>query len=142
MSAEISRANQQAAFMQQLNAMQMQQANCCCETRAAIQGVNYNLATQACETRQSINTGTRDIIDNQNANARAILDAMTAQRIEAKDAKIAEQNQQIFAAQLAASQAAQNSYLLNQLRPLPVPAYQSCNPWAAGTYNGCNGCGC
>lgn len=77
-----------------------------------------------------------------NANARAILDAMTAQRIEAKDAKIAEQNQQIFAAQLAASQAAQNSYLLNQLRPLPVPAYQSCNPWAAGTYNGCNGCGC
>lgn len=100
------------------------------------------MATQACETRQSINTGTRDIIDNQNANARAILDAMTAQRIEAKDAKIAEQNQQIFAAQLAASQAAQNSYLLNQLRPLPVPAYQSCNPWAAGTYNGCNGCGC
>ena len=76
------------------------------------------------------------------AYARAILDAMTAQRIEAKDAKIAEQNQQIFAAQLAASQAAQNSYLLNQLRPLPVPAYQSCNPWAAGTYNGCNGCGC
>lgn len=41
MSAEISRANQQAAFMQQLNAMQMQQANCCCETREAIQGVNY-----------------------------------------------------------------------------------------------------
>lgn len=142
MSAEISRANQQAAFMQQLNAMQMQQANCCCETRSAIQGVNYNLATQACETRQSINTGTRDIIDNQNANARAILDAMTAQRIEAKDAKIAEQNQQIFAAQLAASQAAQNSYLLNQLRPVPVPAYQTCNPWAAGTYNGCNGCAC
>jgi hypothetical protein len=124
MSAEISRANQQAAFMQQLNAMQMQQANCCCETR------------------QSINTGTRDIIDNQNANARAILDAMTAQRIEAKDAKIAEQNQQLFAAQLAASQAAQNSYLIQQLRPTPIPAYSSCNPWAAGTYTGCGtGCG-
>lgn len=146
MTAEISRANQQAAFMQQLNAMQMQQANCCCETRAAIQGVNYNLATQACETRQSINTGTRDIIDNQNANARAILDAMTAQRIEAKDAKIAEQSQQLFAAQLAASQAAQNSYLIQQLRPTPIPAYSSCNPWAAGTYTGCGtgcgGCGC
>ena len=142
MSAEISRANQQAAFMQQLNAMQMQQANCCCETREAIQGVNYNLATQACDTRQTIQNGTRDIIENQNANARAVLDALTAQRIEAKDAKIAEQGQQLFAAQLAASQAAQNSYLLNQLRPVPVPAYQSCNPWAAGTYNGCNGCAC
>ena len=141
MSAEISRANQQAAFMQQLFAMQSQQASCCCETHEAIQGVNYNLAQQGCETRQTISNGTRDIIDNANANARAVLDALTAQRIEAKDAKIAEQGQQLFAAQLAASQAAQNSYLLQQLRPVPVPAYQSCNPWAAGTYNGCNGCG-
>ncbi len=146
MSAEISRANQQAAFMQQLNAMQMQQANCCCETREAIQGVNYNIATQACDTRQTIQNGTRDIIENANANARAVLDALTAQRIEAKDAKIAEQNQQLFAAQLAASQAAQNSYLIQQLRPTPIPAYSSCNPWAAGTYTGCGtgcgGCGC
>lgn len=146
MTAEISRANQQAAFMQQLFAMQMQQQNCCCETRSAIQGVNYNMATQACETRQAIGTGTRDIIDNQNGNTRAILDALTAQRIEAKDAKIAEQNQQLFAAQLAASQAAQNSYLIQQLRPTPIPAYSSCNPWAAGTYTGCGtgcgGCGC
>ena len=140
MSAEISRANQQAAFMQQLNAMQMQQQNCCCETREAIQGVNYNLATQSCDTRNTVQNATRDIVDNQNQNARAILDALTAQRIEAKDAKIAEQSQQLFAAQLAASQAAQNSYLLNQLRPTPIPAYPSCNPWASGSYNGCNGC--
>lgn len=140
MSAEISRANQQAAFMQQLFAMQMQQQNCCCETREAIQGVNYNMATQACDTRNTVQNAARDIVDNQNQNARAILDALTAQRIEAKDAKIAEQGQQLFAAQLAASQAAQNNYLLNQLRPTPIPAYPSCNPWAAGSYTGC-GCG-
>ena len=140
MSAEISRANQQAAFMQQLFAMQMQQQNGCCETREAIQGVNYNLATQSCDTRNTVQNATRDIVDNQNQNARAILDALTAQRIEAKDAKIAEQSQQLFAAQLAASQAAQNNYLLNQLRPTPIPAYPSCNPWASGSYTGC-GCG-
>ena len=142
MSAEISRANQQAAFMQQLFTMQMQQQNCCCETREAIQGVNYNLATQSCDTRNTVQNATRDIVDNQNQNARAILDALTAQRIEAKDAKIAEQSQQLFAAQLAASQAAQNNYLLNQLRPTPIPAYSSCNPWAGGSYNGCGTCGC
>lgn len=149
MTAEISRANQQAAFMQQLNAMQMQQANCCCETREAIQGVNYNMATQACETRQSINTGTRDIIENQNANARAVLDALTAQRIEAKDAKIAEQNQQLFAAQLAASQAAQNetlkAYMSGQLayyNPRPVPAFPVPAPYQYGNCGACNGCGC
>ena len=107
MSAEVSRANQQAAFMQQLFAMQMQQRNCCCETREAIQGVNYNMTAQACDTRNTVQNTTRDIIDNQNQNARAILDALTAQRIEAKDAKIAEQGQQLFAAQLAASQADQ-----------------------------------
>lgn len=140
MSAEISRANQQAAFMQQLFAMQMQAQECCCENRSAIQGVNYNLATQSCDTRNTVQNATRDIVDNQNQNARAILDALTAQRIEAKDAKIAEQGQQLFAAQLAASQAAQNNYLLNQLRPTPIPAYASCNPWASGSYTGC-GCG-
>ena len=135
--AELSRSNQQAALMQQLTAMQMQSQNCCCETREAIQGVNYNLATQSCETRNLMQTGTRDLIENQNSNTRAILDALTAQRIEAKDAKIAEQNQQLFAAQLAASQAAQNTYLVSTLRPTPIPSYQSCNPWAGTAAYGC-----
>lgn len=142
MNAELARCNQQAALMQQLNNMQMQQANCCCETREAIQGVNYNLATQACDTRNTIQNATRDIVDNQNCNARAILDVLTAQRIEAKDAKIAEQNQQIFAAQLAASQAAQNAYLVNQLKPCPIPAYLVQNPSCCyGTATTACGCG-
>lgn len=146
MSAEISRANQQMAFMQQLNAMQAQQANCCCEMREAIQGVNYNLAQQGCETRNTIQTTTRDIIDNQNANARAVLDALTAQRIEAKDAKIAEQNQQLFAAQLAASQAAQNNVLKTYVgeqfayyNPRPVPSFPVPAPYQFGNCGGCNG---
>ena len=144
MNAELSRCNQQAALMQQLNNMQMQQANCCCDTREAIQGVNYNLATQACDTRNTIQNTTRDVLENQNANTRAILDALTAQRIEAKDAKIAEQNQQLFAAQLAASQAAQNAYIIGQLKPCPSPSYIVPNPKCCYgnptvTFNGCCG---
>ena len=144
MNAELSRCNQQAALMQQLNNMQMQQANCCCDTREAIQGVNYNLATQACDTRNTIQNTTRDVLENQNANTRAILDALTAQRIEAKDAKIAEQNQQLFAAQLAASQAAQNAYIIGQLNPCPSPSYIVPNPKCCYgnptvTFNGCCG---
>ncbi len=127
--AELSRSNQQAALMQMLYTMSAQQADCCCKTQTAIQGVNYNLATQACETRNTIQTGIRDVIENQNANARAVLDALTAQRIEAKDEKIAAQNQQIFGLQLAASQAAQNSYLVQTLRPCPAPAYVVANPY-------------
>ena len=39
------------------------------------------------------------------------------------------QNQQIFGLQLAASQAAQNSYLVQTLRPCPTPAYVVANPY-------------
>ena len=143
MTAELSRANQQAALMQQLNAMQMQAQECCCENRAAIAQVRYDMATQACDTRNTVQNSTRDIIDAMNCGFRSIDQRLTSQELAAKDAKIAEQNQQLFAAQLAASQAAQNNYLIGQLRPTPIPAYQSCNPWASGSYNGCcNGCGC
>jgi hypothetical protein len=136
--AELSRSNQQAALMQQLNNMAMQAAECCCKTQTAIQGVNYNMANQACEIRNTMQNGTRDIIENQNANARAVLDALTAQRIEAKDEKIAAQNQQIFGLQLAASQAAQNQYLVQTLRPGPIPAYTVPNPYCCGPQL-CNG---
>lgn len=141
-NAELSRCNQQAALMQQLNNMAMQAANCCCETREAIQGVNYNLATQACDTRNQMQNSTRDIIDAMNCGFRSIDQRLTAQELAAKDAKIAEQNQQLFAAQLAASQAAQNdtlkSYVSGQLayyNPRPVPAFEVPAPYQ---YSGCN----
>lgn len=127
--AELSRSNQQAALMQMLYTMSAQQADRCCKTQTAIQGVNYNLATQACETRNAIQNGTRDIIDAINCGIRGIDQRLTAQEIAAKDARIAEQNQQLFAAQLAASQAAQNNYLVQTLRPCPNPAYVVPNPF-------------
>ena len=130
--AELSRSNQQAALMQQLNAMQMQAANCCCENRAAIAQVRYDMATQACDTRNTVQNATRDIVENQNANSRAILDFLTNSKM--RDLESA--NQEL---RLAASQAAQNNYLISQLRPTPIPAYASCNPWA-GSYTGCSGC--
>lgn len=133
--AELSRANQQAALMQQLNAMQMQASECCCNTQRSIEGVRYDMAAQACDTRNTVQNATRDIIDNANQNSRAILDFLTQSKM--RDLESA--NQEL---RLAASQAAQNNYLISQLRPTPIPSYPSCNPWAAGTYNGCCGCGC
>ena len=135
-NAELSRANQQAALMQQLNAMQMQAANCCCEHRAAIAQVRYDMATQACDTRNTVNTAARDIIDANNQNSRAILDFLT----QSKLSDLQTENQNL---KLAASQAAQNNYLISQLRPCPSPAYITCNPWAGSGYGGCgSGCGC
>ena len=131
--AELSRSNQQAALMQQLNAMQMQAAECCCTTQRSIEGVRYDMAAQACDTRNTVQNATRDIIDANNQNSRAILDFLT----QSKMRDLESSNQEL---RLAASQAAQNNYLISQLRPTPIPSYPSCNPWASGSYTGCCGC--
>lgn len=130
--AELSRSNQQATLMQQLNAMQMQAANCCCENRAAIAQVRYDMAAQACDTRNTVQNATRDIIDNANSNSRAILDFLTQSKLSDLQAE----NQGL---KLAASQAAQNSYLVSQLRPSPIPAYTVQNPYCCNQFAGC-GC--
>lgn len=130
--AELSRSNQQAALMQQLTAMQMQAAECCCNTQRSIEGVRYDMAAQACDTRNTVQNATRDIIDNANSNSRAILDFLNQSKLQ----DLQSENQGL---KLAASQAAQNSYLVSQLRPSPIPAYTVQNPYCCNQFAGC-GC--
>ena len=134
------------ANMQNTNALQAQLANCCCETREAIQGINYNLATNTCALQNTMNNNTRDLLENQNSNTRAILDYLC----QKETADLRAENQ---ALKLAASQSNQNAVLqaamdantaeiLRRTAPLPVPAYQVPNP---NTYYGCGcntGCNC
>ena len=126
---------------------QLQQ--CCCDTQRAIDGVNYNMSQGFCQLGNTFQSGVRDIIDSQNANYRALHDEIIANRMEDKNERIQELQQQVQALNLAQSQANQNQYLVNQLRPCPQPAYITCNPWGANGYGGysyggcCNsGCGC
>ena len=128
-----------------------QMASCCCETQRAIDGVNYNLATQSCDTRRAISDSTRDIIDNANANNRALLDFLVKDKIETLQAE----NQSL---RLTASQERQNNVLRAAMdantaeiirrtgNECPIPAYvvpnPNCcyNPQVTFGYN--NGCGC
>ena len=107
--------------------------DCCCQTQNAIQGVRYDMATQACDTRNTIQNSTRDIIDNANANYRGLMDFMVQSKIDS----LQSENQ---ALKLAASQANQNSYLtatldaqtnelIRRINPMPVPAYQVPAPY-------------
>ena len=143
---------------------QLQQ--CCCDTQRAIDGVNYNMATQAaatqnaiqgvrydmaaqaCDTRNTIQTSTRDIIDNANANSRAILQALNDNYIRSLE----NENQSL---KLAASQSNQNAVLMaamdaNKAEILrrtgaecPTPAYVVQPPQPVTFPNWCNtGCGC
>lgn len=119
------------------NTLAHQISDCCCETQRLIErgfcDTNYNLATQSGETRRAICDSTRDIIDANNAGVRSILDFLTQDKI----ATLQADNQ---ALRLAASQAKQNAYLVNELRPCPIPAYTVANPYCCNTYygNGCN----
>ena len=124
--------------------MGYQLQDCCCQTQRAIDGVNYNLATQSCDTRNTIQTATRDILDNNNSNTRAILDFLTQDKISTLQAE----NQTL---RFQASQTSQNGFIdavgnsiVAQLRqPQPVPAYTVPAPYPYASNCGCNaGCGC
>lgn len=120
--------------LQNQNALQSQLAQCCCDQKAMTADLKYTMATDACALQNTIQTSTRDILDNQNANTRAILDYLCQDKISTLTAE----NQ---ALKLTASQQAQNAYLVDQLSPkLPVPAYQVPNPFVPYGYT--NGCGC
>ena len=116
-------------------------ADCCCQTQRAIDGVNYNMAINNNALQQTICNSTRDVIDSQNANYRALHDEIIANKLEMKNDRIAEQQNEINALRLAASQAKQNAYLINELKPCPVPAYITCNPYQSLPYSNSN-CGC
>ena len=135
------------ANMQNTNSLQSQLANCCCETREAIQGINYNLATNTCALQNTMNNNTRDIIDSQNAGTRAILDYLCNEKISSLQAensdlrRAASQDRQ--SALLTTQMAAQTQQIINAVNPSAIPAYVVPNPNAYAYGCGCNtGCGC
>lgn len=136
------------ANMQNTNALQSQLANCCCETREAIQGVNYNMATNTCALQNTMNNNTRDIIDSQQAGTRAILEFLTNDKIATLQAenndlrRAASQDRQN--ALLTTTMAAQTNQIIDAVRPTPVPSFPASNLYGYA-YNGCGcntGCGC
>ena len=137
------------------NALGHQISDCCCTTQRAIDGVNFNMATQFCNLGNTIQSGLRDVIDNQNANYRGMMDFLVSEKLSAKDAQIAQlQNQVSQANQTAAFRAAIDASTAEIIRrtgnDCPTPAYwvnpptpvQAPCSWTNGGYNGGCGCGC
>ena len=132
-----------------INGLSHQLSDCCCATQRAIDGVKYENATNTCAIQNTIQNTTRDVIENANANSRAILDFLTQDKI----ATLTAENQSL---KFAASQSAQNAFitanqeaqtaeLIRRLgRDCPVPAYVVPNPNCCYNYAvqpACNTCG-
>lgn len=118
---------------------QLAMSQCCCENRAATADLKYTVATEACADRNAIANALRDVLEANNASTQKILDTMCQDKIDAKNEKIADLQQQLTMANLAASQNAQTAKILadnaaqtlaleQYLNPTPIPAYTVQNP--------------
>lgn len=145
--------------MQGNYALQTQIADCCCKTQSGIERINTNNAMNTatitgaikdcCCDNEKIAMQNRFDMAQYNCNTLQAIDKVGDRIIDYlaadKAQALRDENQ---ALRLAASQQAQNAYLINQLRPCPTPAYITCNPWAASygvglaNLNNGNGCGC
>ena len=147
--AEISRSNNQAALLQQMNSIamtEMQDTNALStlvsssanQTQMGMMGgfnqqeanfaqVRHDMATSDCAIKNAISQAAQEIMLNDNQNYRALHDEFIADKLAQKDETIRRQDAMIANLQLAASQAAQNQYLVNTLRPTPVPSYPAMN---------------
>ena len=144
----------QSAVNQGFNGISSQLADCCCENRLASADLKYVIATENCADRAAISDGIRDVITNQTANTQRILDQLCADKIDAKNEKIADLERKLTMADLRASQIAQTAEiqrgqvgevdaLYQRLRDCPVPTqpvYGS-QPIFTCPQNNC-GCGC
>ena len=128
------------AIQSTLTNMEAQNASCCCETQRQIErgfaDTNYNMATQACQTRQAIADSTRSILDYLCQDKIATLQA------ENNDLRrAASQDRQN--ALLTTAMTAQTNQIINAVNPTAIPAYVVPNPNAYAYGCGCNqSCGC
>lgn len=106
------------------------QQNCCCEIKGGIKDLSAEGYRNTCEITTAIHA--------EGEATRALINSNTMQ--ELRD-KLAEKEREVQARDFQLSQIAQTNNIVGQVRPCPVPAYITCNPWGSNhNYN--NGCAC
>lgn len=113
---QIASMNQRFADSQalngQLNGIQSQLANCCCDNKMLGLQTQNLILSENCADRQALSDGIRDVITNQTANTQRILDMMCQDKIDSKNEKILELQNQLNMANLSASQVAQTAQII------------------------------
>ena len=150
-NAETGANARQMANMQQLFGVQttldghldnitMALQQCCCDNRAAVADLKYTVATENCEDRAAIKDGLYALTTNNNANTQQILNAIKAlddarcqDKIDAKNERIAELQQQLNFANLQASQTAQNAFIAQTVNGAIDANYQRFKDCPVGT---------
>lgn len=108
-------------------------SDCCCTTQGAIKDVRYDMATQLCGLNNTIQNTTRDINDT-------IRDGFARMEAQANARYVAELERKLNNCDRDSALQGLGTYLINQLRPAPIPSYSVPAPYCYG-YN-TNACGC
>ncbi len=153
-NAEVSRCNQQANILATMNnnqnattaalqAQAMAFQNCCCENRAGLADVKYNIVTEACADRAAVTNALQDLTAQNNANMNTLLTAFNngvqSLKDQATNARIADLERQLNYSQISdlvnnsrnsiiSNNDLQTSALEQYLAPVAKPAYIVQNP--------------
>lgn len=120
-----------------------QLANCCCEIREGIAGVNYNNALQTQTLSSQIATEACADRANSTANTQKILDKLCSMENDNLRTRLGEKEAEIRELQLEKSQQLLAQNIVDQIRPTANPAWLVASPYQS-IYNPYtnNGCGC
>ena len=121
-NAETAATARQMADMQQMFALSQQFSNCCCENRLATANQTATILAENCADRQAVSDGVRDILANQTAGIQMILDKMCQTELAEERRTNELLRQQVSMLQLAASQTAQTSEIINALKTTTAAA--------------------
>lgn len=127
-----------------------QMAQCCCDVKTAIerQGYENRIATinQTDDLKSNANTQFNILSSKIDAQTQLLSEKFCELEKREMQREIQQLRDEKQGYQMSALTQQQTQNLVNQLRPCPVPAYLTCNPFG-GTYNGYpfgynEGCGC
>lgn len=149
--AEISRCNQMSNLTSQINSLGTAQLTAGYQNQLATAQLSADIAREACANRTVVSDGIRDVLASVQNQTTQILQQMNADKLDAKNEKIAELQSQLNMATLRESQTAQTAALIasneaqttileNYLQPPVRPCYLVANPNCCGNYSyGCGG---
>lgn len=117
-----------------VNGVGQKLSDCCCDIKQEIAGVNNGLGRAIergfCDTNynmQAQHNATMIAIDKVGDRVIDYLNSTKMQELQAENQAL----------RMAASQQAQNNYLVSTLRPTPVPSYQVQNPYCCNNVGSC-----
>ena len=122
-------ANVQQTLCQGFNGINQAIGDCCCQTQRGIDNIKFEMQRNTCDLQRSIDCVGDRIIGYLNQQ------------------ELANLRDQVQTYRFRESQAAQNAYLVDQLRPTARPAYLTCSPFdtaygrnvVGNCGGGCNG---